>query len=96
MPGSPQVPAYTVGVGLFEGGWLGCTACPAQNCVLWIFLAALCFIFRMRDDNPYLMLDEDAGAWARAQYSRQSMHSTAQRAVASCVLRTPPAWRAQM
>jgi hypothetical protein len=31
-----------------------------QNAVLWLFLAALCFIFRMREDNPYLMLDEDA------------------------------------
>lgn len=30
-----------------------------QDCVLWLFLAVLCFIFRPRADNPYLMLDED-------------------------------------
>ncbi|KAK9846211.1 hypothetical protein WJX84_004971 [Apatococcus fuscideae] len=30
-----------------------------QDCVLWLFLAILCFIFRPRADNPYLMLDED-------------------------------------
>ena len=34
-----------------------------QNGVLWTFLLSLCFIFRMREDNPYLMLDEDAGGW---------------------------------
>lgn len=33
--------------------------CHLQNAVLWLFLASLCFIFRMRDDNPYLMLDEE-------------------------------------
>lgn len=32
-----------------------------QNAVLWLFLAALCFIFRMREDNPYLVLDEEGG-----------------------------------
>ncbi|KAK9800811.1 hypothetical protein WJX73_009927 [Symbiochloris irregularis] len=30
-----------------------------QNVVLWAFLVALCFIFRLREDNPYLMLEED-------------------------------------
>lgn len=31
-----------------------------QNCVLWLFLAALCWIFRPQEDNPYLLLDEGA------------------------------------
>jgi hypothetical protein len=31
-----------------------------QNIVLWCFLAALAWIFRPREDNPYLMLDEGA------------------------------------
>ncbi|BDA47005.1 hypothetical protein COCOBI_09-4600 [Coccomyxa sp. Obi] len=29
-----------------------------ENVVLWAFLAALAFIFRLRPDNPYLLLDE--------------------------------------
>ncbi|KAA6425595.1 MAG: hypothetical protein FRX49_04492 [Trebouxia sp. A1-2] len=31
-----------------------------QNCVRWLFLAALCWIFRPQEDNPYLLLDEGA------------------------------------
>lgn len=31
-----------------------------QNCVKWLFLAALCWIFRPQEDNPYLLLEEGA------------------------------------
>ncbi|KAK9819921.1 hypothetical protein WJX72_003958 [[Myrmecia] bisecta] len=32
----------------------------AQNVVLWGLLAALCYIFRLREDSPYLLLEEDS------------------------------------
>lgn len=35
-----------------------------QNLVLWGFMASLAFIFRLRGDSPYLMLDEEEGAGA--------------------------------
>ena len=41
---------------------------PRQNLVLWAFLGALLWTFRMRQGSPYLLVDEEmeTGGWGAA------------------------------
>ena len=44
---------------------------PPTVAVLWLFMGALLFTFRMRQGNQYLILDEDAEAGAAVRARRQ-------------------------